>query len=1021
MPISIEFVSFARKLSSVLSVYLGSLLALGLIQRSFAVCLLLVSAWILPVAAQYRLDHWTAQNGLPQNSVRDVLQTRDGYLWFTTYDGLVRFDGVRFTVFNKSNSPGLSSNRFTSLAEDENGDLWAVVETGQIVRRHKGRFTTYNQDDGLPISQSTLPWLATDENGKLSLFTQNVTYRGTLVRKLTYSFYRFQNGSFQFSESREFDIAGDPRLIEAVNTAVTSYIVKDEIWNSTAVGFMVLRNDGSIQIIGADRGGVSTNRPSLISGKGKPIRQVSKDHSGKLWITVLATGERELLAADVPSDLEILRGWADNEGNIWFATLKSGLIRAKRQSFISFAADQGLDNEQYTIFESRDGSIWTSGNSLFRVKDGRLSRYPPFVPHLMHPTAIFEDHDDQVWINGGWRPENGRLVQAPWADTLVRNAFFLNTAAFADAHGALWFGSDKGVLRYENGISTVYTTREGLATNDIKVIVGDGNGGLWIGGYGGLTHYKDGMFTTWSEESGLPGSTIRALKVDEDGTLWIGTYDSGLARFKDGRFTKYSTKEGLFDNGVFQILEDNFGWFWMSCNRGIFRVRKSDLIDIAEGETTSLASTAYNESDGLPSSEANGGRWPAGVRSRDGKLWFPTMSGIAVIDPATVSSSTQPPPVMLEEMRINNEPVDADAWDSAVESTEAAVRILPGQDNFEIAYTALSFINSENMRFRYKLDGADHDWVDAGTRRTAYYSHVTPGDYTFTVIAANSDGVWNTTGASLRISIIPPFWRTWWFATLGAFLVFAALVAIYRSRVSRLLRMQTAQQAFARQLISSQEAERKRIASELHDSIGQSLVVIRSWALMGANQLADGSPAKEELEEINSIASRSVSEVREIAYDLGPFHLERLGFENALRDMVTRVSRSSEIEIESELDPIDNALSREEEMSLYRIAQEALNNVVKHSGATRAKVTLKYERNAVRMTVTDNGVGFDRDSGSARDATYASQEHGLGLNGMSERVRLLGGTFAIQSSIGNGTRIDVSLAASSMSKNGEYA
>ena len=264
---------------------------------------------------------------------------------------------------------------------------------------------------------------------------------------------------------------------------------------------------------------------------------------------------------------------------------------------------------------------------------------------------------------------------------------------------------------------------------------------------------------------------------------------------------------------------------------------------------------------------------------------------------------------------------------------------MPGQDNFEIQYTALSFINSENLRFKYKLEGVDHDWVDAGTRRTAYYSHASPGEYTFRVIAANSDGVWNLEGASLRIIVVPPFWRTWWFIALVAMGMAGVIAAAWKYRVAQLRRIQAAQQAFTRQLIASQESERKRIAGELHDSLGQSLVIIRNWAMLGASQLKNDSPAREELDEINAIASRSINEVREIAYNLGPYHLERLGFENSIRDMVKRVAQASGIAIATELDSLNGALSGETQMSLYRITQEALNNMVKHSQASEARVS----------------------------------------------------------------------------------
>jgi signal transduction histidine kinase len=282
---------------------------------------------------------------------------------------------------------------------------------------------------------------------------------------------------------------------------------------------------------------------------------------------------------------------------------------------------------------------------------------------------------------------------------------------------------------------------------------------------------------------------------------------------------------------------------------------------------------------------------------------------------------------------------------------------------------------------------------------------VPPGDYTFKVIAANSDGVWNTEGKSLRVSVLPPFYRTWWFLTLAALTLGAALGAIYKYRVTQLEGRQAAQLAFSRQLIASQEAERKRIAGELHDGLGQSLVIIRNWALLGSGQLSPDSPAKEELDEITATASRAINEVREIAYNLGPYHLERLGLANTIQDMVKRVAQISRVNITAELDPLDGVLSRETEMSVYRITQEALNNMVKHSQATEARVTLKREAAGIRLTVSDNGKGFNPQNVASPDGSGTSQT-GYGLAGIAERVRLIDGALTIRSAPGQGTTIE---------------
>ncbi|HQR36661.1 MAG TPA: two-component regulator propeller domain-containing protein [Blastocatellia bacterium] len=961
-----------------------------------------------PVAAQYRFDHWTADNGLPQNSVRDILQTRDGYLWFTTFDGLVRFDGVRFTVFNKSNSPGLPSNRFYSLLEDRQGDLWATLETGEVVRRHQGRFTSFNRTHGLP--GDTNPLLVEDEQGHplIVYYGSTADQQGNYVSNLK-RVYRWAEGRFEPAAELHFDFTALPRSAAEMATTGWGKIVAGDFWVRTAQRFICYRKSGGVQTY-HERNGLPGKPLTMLVGGTVPARAVTLDATGRLWVTDLQTMQSQLLSQHIPEGFDLVLGYADTEGNYWFSTNNNGLFRARRQTIVAPTGSPGRDiTDVYPLLESRDGALWigTAGftyQGVFRFKDGKLTQYPPAKINDLSSfygtvSSLHEDRAGQLWVNGIWRLVDGHYVAAPWADAVTfRNKNFSWTMC-EDRAGASWIGTENGVARIQNGAVTQFTVKDGLAGNDTKVIIEDGQGGLWLGSYGGLTRYRDGQFTAWTEKDGLPGSTIRSLKLDSDGTLWIGTYDSGLARFKDGRFTSYTTKDGLFDNGVFQMLEDDYGWFWMSCNRGIYRVRKQELLDFAAGKTKTLTCLAYNQSDGMPSSECNGGRWPAGVKTRDGKLWFPTMGGVAMIDPSQIKANTQPPPVVLEELRINNQPASLDAWDAAIHNPNTAIQIYPGQDNFEIAYTALSFINSENMRFKYKLEGADTDWVDAGARRTAYFSHLTPGNYTFRVIAANADGVWNEKGASVRITVVPPFWRTWWFLTLVALGLAGLVASAWQYRIAQLRRVQLAQQIFARRLIESQETERKRIAAELHDSLGQNLLVIKNRAMINALTLPD-ERAKTQFDEFSAAVSHTLEEVRTISHDLRPPHLDQLGLRTALVAMIEKVAASSTIQFTPTIADVDGLLPPGDEIMLYRIVQESLNNILKHSGARAAEINLTVKENQLTLAISDNGHGFTQ-NGNTPGRT------GLGLQGIAERARILGGLHEVISSPGEGATVIV--------------
>jgi signal transduction histidine kinase/ligand-binding sensor domain-containing protein len=966
--------------------------------------------------AQYRFDHWTADNGLPQNSVRDIVQTRDGYLWLATLDGLVRFDGVRFAVFNKSNSPGIISNRFLQLYEDGQGDLWAIIENTGLTRLKHGLFTTYTTVHGLP--DNTIDSIGGDGQGNLLMFFGLRLFRwfedqfqpaddlrltgsplpSDKAQHLPASIGEFKRACFVDGQLRSWTGA-DGQL----RPRAPAQDHRGMLWFESNAGLLRLEN-GHMVRLNRQPDGLPDAQARFVYGQSQSLRAFSGKKDGSLWLTDLDSMNSQLVTQKLPEGFDLFLAYADREGNYWFGTWLNGLFRARRQAVTPYTNAQGLiAREVYPILEDRGGTIWIGSleDGLFRFRNGVFSQLPAPFPAKPYYTSLFEDRSGRVWANGRLRFIDGRLERGATEQVLPPEMGTCWTM-YEDREGAFWFGTDRGVMRYKDGVRTQFTTKDGLAGDDTKVIIGDDEGGLWLGSYGGLTHFRDGRFTSWTEADGLPGNTVRALRQGSGGSLWIGTYDSGLGRFENGRFTRYTTKEGLFDNGVFQILEDDFGRVWMSCNRGIYHVRKQELNDFADGKIRTVTSVAFGKSDGMDNVECNGGRWPAGIKARDGKLWFPTMGGVVIIDPATIATNAQPPPVVLEDLKIDNRSVALEMWEAAVRDSRFAIQIRPGQENFEIEYTAPSFINSANLRFRYKLEGLDHDWVEAGTRRTAYFSHVPPGDYIFTVIAANSDGVWNKEGKSVRITVLPPFYRTWWFLTLVSLAAGGAVFAAFKSRVAQLERGQAAQQAFARQLLESQEGERKRIAAELHDGLGQNLLVIKNRALLQALTLPD-EQARTQFTEFSDAVSQTLEEVRTISYALRPSHLDQLGLRTALVAMIERVDASSTIQFTHAVDELDGHLGPGDEITLYRIVQECLNNILKHSGATRVALNLTVDAGELALTIRDNGRGFRPDDETPRPA-------GLGLQGIAERVRILGGTHAIESAPGQGTTVSLRIA-----------
>lgn len=981
--------------------------------------------------AQYRFDSWTTDNGLPQNGIRQITQTPDGYLWFTTFDGLVRFDGVKFTVFSKGNSPGILNNRFGKLISDKHGTLWAQTEDQMLTVYRDGVFTTY---DNTQIPEHDLVGFYTDADGEVLLVTKSANYY-------------LRDGKFIFAKSRgslgpwriEFDASSGAKWIltpdkveqyrngnltvyplNTINRLDPGAAITDEVFEDShgalwlgVVGVGAVRLlDGKIMVWG-EKDGISF---------GAFPRFFREERDGSIWFS---TGDSNTPGAGVfqwkdsklsrfglelgLSNDRVMGLFRDREDTLWVATDK-GINRLRTQVITSYSKRDGLAaDEVYPILRSRDGGVvigTTRGTSVFR--DGKLSAFiaPARSGTPENIQALAEDPTGEIWfgvVGDLISYKNGRSTVYGTGNTV---------AVVPSRYGGVWSGSNTGLFRIENNrVTARFTTAEGLASNEVKVILEENDGSLWVGTYGGLSHLVSGKFTNYSVKDGLPSDRVRSLYRDKDGALWIGTYDGGLSRFKNGKFFNFTTDNGLYNNGVFATIEDDFGNFWMSCNRGIYRVNKQQLNDFADGKINAYESFAYGKEDGMRNTECNGGRQPSALKDNDGRIWFPTLEGVAVVDPRLVKNNPVPPPVVIETVAVDRTTVPEPQKLAAVRDLQKTITVQPSQTSVDISYTGLSFVKSDQIRFRYKLDGLDPKWIDAGTRRTVNYSYLPPGTYTFTVIAANSDGVWNNQGQSIRIVVLAPFYRTWWFRVLLVLALLGIGFALYRYRVAQLRKVHRAreafsqemidsQEAFSRQLIESQEGERKRIAAELHDSLGQNLLVIKNRALLGL-AVAEKERSKEQFGEIQESVTQALSEVRSIAYNLRPLHLERLGLTSTIEEAIEQVQSASGIRFDCDIAPLDDLFRGDAEINFYRIVQECLNNIVKHSGGSVASVTIHRTDNAVSLTVKDNGRGFDLEQ--------LQREHrmGLGLNGIAERVKILGGTYSVDSRPLKGTTIKI--------------
>ncbi|MGC9945573.1 MAG: two-component regulator propeller domain-containing protein [Bryobacteraceae bacterium] len=960
------------------------------------------------LGAEYVVETWGTAKGLPQGSVLALTQTHDRYLWLATFGGLVRFDGLSFTTLDASTKPGIGSNRIIGLCEDSQGALWIGTQESGLIRYYKGETRAYTTRDGLPSDYIRAVNL--DEAGNLWA----ATWKGLAT---------FQAGHFKaYVPSRE--LSGQDMLSLARG--------RDSLWIGTNGGIARLQRgrvsefrptQAAVTSLYADQSGtlwagtstglwrfsIATPIPGMaIRQLRGEIRSIFEDSGHSLWVGAKdglwrrrpnATSWIRYGTADGLTEDYIRSVTEDAEGNLWIGTNARGLncLKKRQVRMVGVGGQLPADNV-VPVLEDLNGIMWyglTCGGLVrFDGRSYRIYGTAQGLPDLC-VWSLAEDTDGSLWI--GTRGGLAHLAHGAIHNyTSARDGLSDNwvTSIYRDRKGTLWIGTGDGLNVFDAGRFRIYRKRDGLVEDEVRFLTEDSSGALWIGTTGGISRFASGVFTNYTRESGLPHNFVRAIHFDSDGAAWIGTYGGGLGRFKNGHFTTFNSHNGLPENIVSCILEDAAGDLWLSGNRGIHRVSRRELDRVAEHGGQIASARSFGVSEGMRNRETNGGASPAGWQTRGGALWFPTQEGVAVLAPGELRTNQPPPPVVIEQILVDLQPVDP----------TRALELPPSAAELEIRYTGLNFAAPEAVRFRYRLADLQRDWIEAGTRRSAFYSHLPPGKFEFRLTAANGDGVWNAAETRLAVIVKPAFWVTWWFRSIVALALAMSIAGLYRRRVQAYRQAALEQWKFSRRLIESQETERQRIAAELHDSLGQTLAIIKNRALVSLTGQRDAVRAFEQMEEIVNAADEALTEVRDIAYDLRPYHLDRLGLSKAIEAMIANAARAATIRFTVRIEDIDGVLSRDNEIYLYRIVQEAVNNILKHSGATEAHAKSVRRPDGLSMLVTDNGSGFH--------LAAQAEQAGLGLRGMTERAKLLGAHLTIHSTPGEGTAISVTVAGS---------
>jgi ligand-binding sensor domain-containing protein/signal transduction histidine kinase len=1023
--------------------------------RWSGVCALLL-AWTHAAVAldpQRSLEHfghqaWRTDSGLPQNTVHSILQTRDGYLWLGTDGGLVRFDGIDFVTFDAENTPQFKSDTVYDLLQDESGALWISTAAG-LLRYHNGGFAAFTAAQGLPADAVWFShedrrhrlWAITSAgpawfNGKSFVAVAGAQSAGPLHR---HAVAEEANGTLWLGgssgvlaidttvatpslglhlldgvavETVELDreggkwIGSDAGLERYARGTLTPILhppgkievtalypdAQDGMWVGTATGLLHVNGNGS-------RLPLETN--------GARVDGLYQDREGVLWLATergVFRVEGDKLQSFAPGSPlavnRVLSMLEDREGDLWLGTDSGGLHVLRDQKFTTYTTADGLSgNFVRCVFQSNAGDLWigTDGAGLNRRTSTGFAHYS--TAEGLSSNVILSlagGPGDDLWIgtpNGLNLLHQGRVKRFSSADGLPDD--FIRSL-YTDRDGSLWIGTRHGLAHLAGGKFTTFSSMDGLGSDFIGAILrsSSASGPLWIGTSAGLSRLQNDAFTNATVQQGLSDNTVTAIHQDAQGTLWLGTNGGGLNRLSEKAVIRAfpSSSQGL-PGTIYGMLEDAAGRLWLSSKTGIFRISIAALNAYASGAAHAIAVDAYGTADGMNIRECSGGGHPAAWKLTDGSLWFATLDGVSFIDPAHAPENRVPPPVTIEKVLV----------DDQVRSLNGELTIPPGANRLEFQYAGLSFVAPQKVEYRYQLEGFDRGWIEAGTRRAAFYTNLPPGSYHFRVLAANNDGVWSTTGASFGLRLRPHYYQTWWFYSSLALMLMVLGYLFYRWRV---LEVEAQWGAVLR--------ERGRIAREIHDTLAQGFVGISvqlelvARLLAGSREAAPKStmePVFEQLDQARALVRASLADARTSIWDLrsgaagAPDQPEDLP--SRLSRSCTRIASGSSAKVYLQVKGTYRPVLPKVEEELLRIGQEAVANAVRHASATRIDVQLIYEAARVSLRVEDDGRGFAPPTGKN------GPEGHYGIRGMQERAGEIDAALSLESTVGAGTRVSV--------------
>ena len=949
------------------------------------------------------VDVWkSSDRGLPENTVVSLTQTRDGYLWVGTLNGLARFDGIRFTKYDAIDTPGLNSTIIVRLFEDSSGILWIGTGNAGVAMVKDGRIASTNIWQGRLMSvcedNTGAVWFYNADGQMARYFHGNVSVgpAGTNYYSKSRLVIAEQSGQVWMGTDRGLfttGMTGTNKPAGPPNLQISGVSRVDFLLASRVGGFWCLA-DGQIQKWGTNQlqrtlGPYNTNFV---------VSAACEDHKGNLILGTQGDGvwwfdgdgkTNKISSANGLSHDTILSLWMDREGNLWVGTDGRGLDRVRKSLFNVLPGSEAKTVQ--SVSEDKEGGLWIgyNGAGITHWRNGISQQFG--TSQDMYVRAVLMDDEQTVWAGTAarWMNFGAGLFQVrsnqflPLAEPAV-------TALYQDRKRQLWVGTVGGAACWDHTTPwKIYTSREGLSADSVQAIADDAEGNIWIGTSAGLNRLTDGKLSLIRPPDGALAEDISAVLGDDAGVVWIATRGRGLERLQGGKWTRYTTKQGLISNSIGYLLDDPDGYLWIGSPAGLMRVAKKSLNDFAAGTTSYVSGRAFTEADGLPISECSSGSQPAACRTRDGKLWFPTISGLAYVEPGQLKPNTNPPPVVIEDVLVEGQSQGAAGLRGKAPTT---VTIQPGKGRLEIHYSSLNLSAASKARFRYMLENHDTGWTEVGRAEigddaAARYNKLSPNNYIFRVTACNEDGVWNETGASLAVIVLPPFWRTWWFLTISALCLLGIIVGVVHfistQKLQRQLEGMRQQQAL--------EKERQRIARDIHDQLGASLTQVSLLGEMVESDKNEPQEVEAHAKQISQTARETARALDEIVWTVNPSNDTVEGLINYIckyaQEYFAVAGLKYRLDVPTQLPGME--ISPEVRHNAFLASKEAITNVVRHAKASSVWLRLRLEPGRFVLEIADDGRGVAHLADDQRAPTRN------GLRNMRKRMEDVGGGFEI--------------------------